>query len=72
MNSGQLKTMLRDQFLVDAQSLTKVSAASPSAIAEIEAAIEGGVRHEADQSWPMLIMLIVVVLLIAWLGGYLT
>ena len=30
MNSGQLKTVLRDQFLVDAQSLTR-SAASPSA-----------------------------------------
>ncbi|MGH6729656.1 MAG: 2-oxoacid:acceptor oxidoreductase subunit alpha, partial [Sphingomicrobium sp.] len=40
MNSGQLKTLLRDQFLVDAQSLTKVSG-QPFRIAEIEAAIEG-------------------------------
>jgi 2-oxoglutarate ferredoxin oxidoreductase subunit alpha len=40
MNSGQLKTILRDRFLVDAQSLTKVSG-HPFRIAEIEAAIEG-------------------------------
>ena len=39
MNSGQLKTVLRDLFLVDAQSLTKVSG-QPFTIAEIEAAIE--------------------------------
>jgi 2-oxoglutarate ferredoxin oxidoreductase subunit alpha len=39
MNMGQLKTLLRDQFLVDAQSLTKVSG-HPFRIAEIEAAIE--------------------------------
>jgi len=39
MNSGQLKTILRDQFLVDAQSMTKVSG-QPFTIAEIEAAIE--------------------------------
>lgn len=39
MNSGQLKTILRDQFLVDAQSLTKVSG-HPFRIAEIEAAID--------------------------------
>jgi 2-oxoglutarate ferredoxin oxidoreductase subunit alpha len=38
MNSGQLKTVLRDLFLVDAQSLTKVSG-QPFTIAEIEAAI---------------------------------
>ncbi len=37
MNSGQLKTILRDQFLVDAQSMTKVSG-QPFTIAEIEAA----------------------------------
>src|SRR5215210_5889983 len=39
MNSGQLKTVLRDQFLVDAKSLTKVSG-HPFRIAEIEAAID--------------------------------
>ena len=39
MNSGQLKTVLRDLFLVDAQSLTKVSG-QPFTIAEIERAIE--------------------------------
>ena len=39
MNMGQLKTVLRDQFLVDAQSLTKVSGI-PFRIAEIEAAID--------------------------------
>jgi 2-oxoglutarate/2-oxoacid ferredoxin oxidoreductase subunit alpha len=39
MNSGQLKTLLRDQFLVDAQPLPKVSG-QPFTIAEIEAAIE--------------------------------
>src|SRR5688572_7011806 len=43
MNSGQLKTVLRDLFLVDAQSLTKVSG-QPFTIAEIEAAIENGLR----------------------------
>ncbi len=41
MNMGQLKTVLRDQFLVDAQSLTKVSG-HPFRIAEIEAAIDAG------------------------------
>ena len=39
MNTGQLKTMLRDQYLVDAKSLSKVSG-QPFMIAEIEAAIE--------------------------------
>jgi 2-oxoglutarate ferredoxin oxidoreductase subunit alpha len=39
MNTGQLKTVLRDQFLVDAQPLNKVSG-QPFRIAEIEAAIE--------------------------------
>jgi 2-oxoglutarate ferredoxin oxidoreductase subunit alpha len=38
MNSGQLKTVLRDLFLVDAQSMTKVSG-QPFTIAEIEARI---------------------------------
>lgn len=39
MNTGQLKTVLRDQFLVDARPLNKVSG-HPFRIAEIEAAIE--------------------------------
>jgi len=39
MNMGQLKTILRDQFLVDAKPLSKV-AGQPFRIAEIEAAIE--------------------------------
>ena len=38
MNTGQFKTVLRDQFLVDAQPLTKVSG-QPFQIAELEAAI---------------------------------
>ena len=38
MNTGQLKTVLRDQFLVDAKSLTKVSG-QPFRISEIEDAI---------------------------------
>lgn len=40
MNSGQLKTVLRDLFLVDAQPLNKVSG-QPFRIAEIEEAIAG-------------------------------
>jgi len=43
MNSGQLKTLLRDQFLVDARPLNKVSG-QPFTIAEIEASIEEAVR----------------------------
>jgi 2-oxoglutarate ferredoxin oxidoreductase subunit alpha len=39
MNMGQLKTVLRDQFLVDAKPLSKV-AGQPFRIAEIEAAID--------------------------------
>jgi 2-oxoglutarate ferredoxin oxidoreductase subunit alpha len=39
MNTGQLKTVLRDQFLVDAKPFNKVSG-QPFMIAEIEAAIE--------------------------------
>ena len=39
MNTGQLKTVLRDQFLVDAKPLNKVSG-QPFRIFEIEAAIE--------------------------------
>ncbi len=40
MNTGQLKTVLRDQFLVDAKPVNKVSG-QPFTIAEMEAAIEG-------------------------------
>ncbi|WP_448586170.1 2-oxoacid:acceptor oxidoreductase subunit alpha [Thermaurantiacus sp.] len=40
MNTGQLKTVLRDQYLVDARPLSKVSGL-PFRIAEIEAAILG-------------------------------
>jgi 2-oxoglutarate ferredoxin oxidoreductase subunit alpha len=39
MNKGQLKTLLRDQYLVDARPVTKVSG-QPFKIAEIEAAID--------------------------------
>ena len=39
MNTGQFKTVLRDQFLIDAKPLNKVSG-QPFTIAEIEAAIE--------------------------------
>jgi 2-oxoglutarate ferredoxin oxidoreductase subunit alpha len=39
MNTGQLKTVLRDQYLVDAKPLNKVSG-QPFMIAEIETAIE--------------------------------
>jgi len=38
MNTGQLKTVLRDQFLVDATPFNKVTG-QPFMIAEIEAAI---------------------------------
>ena len=43
MNSGQLKTLLRDQYLVDARPLNKVSG-QPFTIAEIETAIEEAIR----------------------------
>ncbi|RVU04519.1 2-oxoacid:acceptor oxidoreductase subunit alpha [Novosphingobium umbonatum] len=39
MNTGQFKTVLRDQYLVDAKPLNKVSG-QPFTIAELEAAIE--------------------------------
>ncbi len=39
MNNGQLKTLLRDQYLVDCRPLTKVSG-QPFKIREIEAAID--------------------------------
>ena len=40
MNTGQLKTVIRDQYLVDARPLNKVSG-QPFTIAEIAAAIDG-------------------------------
>jgi 2-oxoglutarate ferredoxin oxidoreductase subunit alpha len=40
MNTGQFKTVLRDQFLVDAKPFNKVSG-QPFRIAELEEAIEG-------------------------------
>ena len=43
MNTGQLKTVLRDQFLVDAKPLSKVSG-HPFRIAEIEQAIEQALK----------------------------
>lgn len=43
MNTGQLKTVLRDQYLVDARPLNKVSG-QPFTIAEIEAAIAGALQ----------------------------
>ena len=43
MNMGQLKTLLRDQYLVDARPLPKV-AGQPFRIAEIEQAIEEAMR----------------------------
>ena len=61
MNTGQFKTVLRDQFLVDAQPLTKTSG-QPFQIAELEAAIgkyfdgvegnEGGQVPANDQQLP--------------------
>ena len=44
MNTGQLKTVLRDQYLVDAKPVNKVSG-QPFTIAEIEAAIEGAISE---------------------------
>ncbi|QZD88119.1 2-oxoacid:acceptor oxidoreductase subunit alpha [Qipengyuania psychrotolerans] len=61
MNTGQFKTVLRDQFLVDAQPLTKTSG-QPFQIAEMEAEIakffdgiegnEGGQVPANDQQLP--------------------
>lgn len=51
MNTGQLKTLLRDQYLVDARSLTKVSG-QPFRIAEIEAAIAQHIGADFDQEVP--------------------
>jgi len=43
MNTGQLKTVLRDQYLVDAKPVNKVSG-QPFTIAEIEGAIEEALK----------------------------
>jgi 2-oxoglutarate ferredoxin oxidoreductase subunit alpha len=51
MNTGQLKTILRDRFLVDARSLTKVSG-QPFRIAEIEAAIEEALAGHVGGAMP--------------------
>jgi 2-oxoglutarate ferredoxin oxidoreductase subunit alpha len=48
MNMGQFKTVLRDQFLVDARPLTKVSG-HPFRIAEIEAAINAALGVDVDE-----------------------
>ena len=47
MNTGQLKTVLRDQFLVNARPLNKVSG-QPFRIAEIEAAIDAALGGNAS------------------------
>jgi 2-oxoglutarate ferredoxin oxidoreductase subunit alpha len=39
MNTGQLKTVLRDQFLVDAKPYSKING-QPFTIAELETAID--------------------------------
>lgn len=44
MNTGQFKTVLRDQLLIDAQPFTKVSG-QPFMIAELEAAIEAALAE---------------------------
>ncbi|WP_156679863.1 2-oxoacid:acceptor oxidoreductase subunit alpha [Sphingomonas profundi] len=53
MNTGQLKTVLRDQYLVDARPLTKVSG-QPFRIAEIEDAIAAalGSAHGGEGEVP--------------------
>jgi 2-oxoglutarate ferredoxin oxidoreductase subunit alpha len=51
MNTGQLKTVLRDQFLVDARPLNKVSG-QPFRIVEIEAAIDSMLHGGAGGEVP--------------------
>jgi 2-oxoglutarate ferredoxin oxidoreductase subunit alpha len=51
MNTGQLKTVLRDQFLVDAKPLNKVSG-QPFRIVEIEAAIDSMLQDGAGGEVP--------------------
>ena len=48
MNTGQFKTVLRDQYLVDARSLSKVSG-QPFRIAEIEDAIRATFGNFGDE-----------------------
>ena len=50
MNMGQFKTVLRDQYLVDAKPLTKVSG-QPFRIAEIEAAIDAALGSSSARAW---------------------
>ncbi len=51
MNTGQLKTVLRDQYLIDAKPLNKVSG-QPFRIAEIEAAIDAALHGHAGGTLP--------------------
>jgi 2-oxoglutarate ferredoxin oxidoreductase subunit alpha len=51
MNTGQLKTVLRDQYLVDAKPLNKVSG-QPFRIVEIEAAIDAVLAGGSGGSVP--------------------
>ena len=51
MNTGQLKTVLRDQFLVDAKPLNKVSG-QPFRISEIEDAIDRALGGDAGGEVP--------------------
>jgi 2-oxoglutarate ferredoxin oxidoreductase subunit alpha len=51
MNTGQLKTVLRDQYLVDAKPLNKVSG-QPFRIVEIEAAIDSVLAGGSGGSVP--------------------
>jgi 2-oxoglutarate ferredoxin oxidoreductase subunit alpha len=51
MNTGQLKTVLRDQYLVDAKPLNKVSG-QPFTIAEIETAIDAALHGHAGGELP--------------------
>ena len=49
MNTGQLKTLLRDQLLIDARPLNKVSG-QPFTIAELEAAFEAALEGSPPRS----------------------
>ena len=51
MNTGQLKTLLRDQFLVDARPLNKVSG-QPFRISEIEEAIDKALGRQGGGELP--------------------
>src|SRR3546814_13702546 len=51
MNTGQLKTVLRDQYLVDAQQVNKVSG-QPFTNAEIETTIETRKSSGEDKTGP--------------------